>query len=46
MPKSIEDQSAKCFFGLQYNSKLMEEAYKDPLEEHRNWVSVKDGLPA
>lgn len=23
----------------------MEEAYKNPLEEHRNWVGVKDGFP-
>lgn len=43
--KDIQDQSAKGFSGLLYNSKLMEEAYKNSLEEHRNWVGVKDGFP-
>lgn len=43
--KGIQDQPAKGFFGLLYNSKLMEEAYKNPLEEHRNWAGVKERFP-
>lgn len=43
--KGIQRQSAKGFSGLLWNSKLMEEMYNNPLEEHKNWVGVEDGFP-